>query len=89
MQTQSAAIIHPDVRAVERLIRALLALPHLSPLASGLGLLIQPILSAAMGWIWFEEGLTLLEVTGMTAILLALILVRVPERRGPASMTAE
>lgn len=56
------------------------ALPHLSPLASGLGLLVQPLLSAMLGWIWFGEELGPAELLGMTAILLALVLVRLPER---------
>ena len=57
------------------------ALPKLSPLASGLGLLIQPVLSATLGVIWFGEVLSGAEVLGMTAILAALVLVRLPERR--------
>lgn len=56
------------------------ALPHLSPIATGLGLLIQPMLSAMLGWIWFSERLSSAEALGMTAILLALVLVRLPER---------
>jgi drug/metabolite transporter (DMT)-like permease len=57
------------------------ALPHLSPVASGLGLLVQPLLSAALGWLWFGERLGIAEAAGMTAILAALVLVRLPERR--------
>jgi drug/metabolite transporter (DMT)-like permease len=57
------------------------ALPHIPPVAAGLGLLIQPLLSAAFGWTWFGERLSLLEAAGMVAILVALVLVRLPERR--------
>jgi len=57
------------------------ALPHLSPVASGLGLLVQPVLAAAMGWLWFDERLSAGEILGMAAILAALVLVRLPERR--------
>lgn len=57
------------------------ALPHIPPVAAGLGLLIQPLLSAAFGWAWFAERLSLPEATGMVAILVALVLVRLPERR--------
>lgn len=57
------------------------ALPHLSPVASGLGLLVQPMLAATMGWLWFNERLSLAEALGMSAILAALVLVRLPERR--------
>ncbi len=57
------------------------ALPKLSPLASGLGLLIQPVLSAAIGLAWFGERLTAPELLGMSAILAALVIVRLPERK--------
>ena len=60
------------------------ALPHVSPVVAGLGLLIQPLLAAALGWAWFDERLSLLEATGMVAILVALALVRLPERRAVA-----
>ncbi len=59
----------------------IVALPHLSPLASGLGLLIQPILSASWGMLWFNERLGAAEAVGVTAILAALVMVRLPERR--------
>ena len=61
------------------------ALPHIPPVAAGLGLLIQPLLSAAFGWTWFGERLSLLEAAGMVAILVALVLVRLPERRRQAA----
>jgi len=60
------------------------ALPKLSPLASGLGLLIQPVLSATLGVIWFGEALSAPELLGMSAILAALVIVRWPERQPPA-----
>ncbi|MFC3712453.1 DMT family transporter [Sphingoaurantiacus capsulatus] len=56
------------------------ALPHIAPVAAGLGLLIQPLLSAAFGFVWFGERLSGLEAAGMIAILVALVLVRLPER---------
>ncbi len=59
----------------------IVALPHLSPLASGLGLLIQPMLSATLGWLAFDERLSVIEAAGMAAILAALVMVRLPERR--------
>ena len=59
----------------------IVALPHLSPLASGLGLLIQPVLSATWGILWFNERLGLPEAVGVGAILAALVMVRLPERR--------
>ena len=57
------------------------ALPHIAPVAAGLGLLIQPLLAAAFGWAWFAERLSVLDAAGMVAILVALVLVRLPERR--------
>jgi drug/metabolite transporter (DMT)-like permease len=60
------------------------ALPKLSPLASGLGLLIQPVLSATLGVIWFGEALSAPELLGMSAILTALVIVRWPERKAAA-----
>lgn len=56
------------------------ALPHIAPVAAGVGLLIQPLLAAAFGFVWFGERLSLLEAAGMAAILVALVLVRLPER---------
>jgi drug/metabolite transporter (DMT)-like permease len=52
------------------------ALPHLPPLAAGLGLLIQPIFAVVIGWSWFGERVSLPEAAGMTAILAALLLAR-------------
>lgn len=60
------------------------ALPKLSPMASGLGLLIQPVLSASLGMIWFGERLSAVEMLGMSAILAALVIVRLPDRRAAA-----
>lgn len=59
------------------------ALPHIAPVAAGLGFLIQPLLSAGFGFAWFGERLSPLEAAGMVAILVALVLVRLPERRAP------
>lgn len=66
----------------------ILALPYLSPLATGLGLLIQPVLTAVIGWLWFGETLGPGETLGMSMILAALVLVRLPDRRAPAQPVA-
>lgn len=58
----------------------IMALPYLSPLAIGLGLLIQPILTTLIGMGWFGERPGGFEMLGMTMILLALVLVRLPSR---------
>lgn len=60
------------------------ALPQLAPVAAGVGLLIQPLLAAGFGLVWFGERLSALELAGMLAILVALVLVRLPERRAVA-----
>lgn len=59
----------------------ILALPHLTPVAIGIGLLIQPILTTLIGWAWFGEVLGPGETLGMAMILAALVLVRLPDRR--------
>lgn len=52
------------------------ALPHFSPLVIGLALLLQPALSATVGWVAFGEALTLLDFTGSLLVMAALVLVR-------------
>jgi drug/metabolite transporter (DMT)-like permease len=52
------------------------ALPHFSPLVSGLALLFQPALSAAAGWLAFGETLTAMDFTGSALVMIALVLVR-------------
>lgn len=54
------------------------ALPHLPPLASGLGLLVQPLFSSLLGFLWFAEILTTVDVVGMALIFVAILLVRRP-----------
>ena len=52
------------------------ALPHFSPLVIGLALLFQPALSAAAGWLAFDETLTAMDFTGSALVMIALVLVR-------------
>lgn len=59
------------------------ALPHLPPLASGLGLLIQPLFSGLLGFLWFAEILTMIDIAGMTMIFVAILLVRRPSKATP------
>lgn len=54
------------------------ALPHLPPLASGIGLLVQPLFSSLLGFLWFAEILTSVDVVGMALIFVAILLVRRP-----------
>lgn len=52
------------------------ALGRLSPLVVGLGLLIQPIVAAAIGWLVYAERLGAAELIGGGLIAAALVLVR-------------
>lgn len=57
------------------------AVGHLTPLVSGLGLLVQPLIAATIGWLWFGETLGPAEIIGALSIVTALVLVRLPEQR--------
>ncbi len=61
------------------------ALGHLTPLVVGLALLVQPIVAAAIGWVWFGEALAPADMIGAVLIAAALVLVRKPERAALAS----
>ena len=52
------------------------SLPHLQPIASGVGLLVQPAFSAAIGYAWFGETLTLSDCAGIALVFAAILLVR-------------
>ena len=56
------------------------ALGQVPPLVVGIALLTQPAISALLGWLYYDEGLTLLDWTGAAAIVVALLLVRLPSR---------
>lgn len=55
------------------------ALGHLSPLVIGVALLIQPVVSTALGWIVFDERLAAGDIVGATLVAAALVLVRSSE----------
>ncbi len=57
------------------------ALGHIPPLVVGIAMLTQPALSALLGYLYYGEAFTALDWTGATAIVLALVLVRL--RSGP------
>lgn len=65
------------------------ALGHLTPLVVGLALLIQPIVAAAIGWMWFGEALAPADLVGAALIAAALVLVRRPERAPLAPEAAD
>ena len=52
------------------------ALRHFSPLVVGLALLTQPVVSVAVGWVWFDEVLSRLDSLGMVLVAVGLVLVR-------------
>lgn len=61
------------------------ALGEVPPLVVGIAMLTQPALSAFLGWHYYGERLTLLDLTGALMIVAALILVRL--RQAPAATT--
>jgi drug/metabolite transporter (DMT)-like permease len=53
---------------------------HLSPLVVGLGLLTQPAVTAIVGWLAYDERLSLTDALGAVLICAALVLIRLPQR---------
>jgi drug/metabolite transporter (DMT)-like permease len=64
------------------------AMGHLSPILVGLCFLTQPIASAAIGWWAYDESLSAVDALGALLICIALVMIRVPDRR-LASIPAE
>ncbi|HWI86217.1 MAG TPA: DMT family transporter [Sphingomonas sp.] len=62
----------------------LYAVSRVSPLVVGLMLLIQPVVAAAIGWLFYSERLTIFDLFGGVAIAFAVLLVRETERPLPA-----
>lgn len=58
------------------------AIGHLSPLAIGIALLIQPVVAATIGWVVYDERLGMLDLTGAVLVAVALVMVR----RGPTAI---
>lgn len=65
------------------------ALRHFPPLVIGLALLTQPMVSVAIGWIWFGEVLGALDLLGMALVAAGLVLTRVAERPQAPALDAE
>jgi drug/metabolite transporter (DMT)-like permease len=57
------------------------ALGHVPPLVVGLALLTQPAISAGIGWVAYGETLTRLDWAGALGIAIALVLVRLRDRK--------
>lgn len=64
------------------------AVSHFSPVVLGIALLGQPVIAAIVGWVAFDELLSLPDWIGMIAIGIALVLVRLPEARRAARLAA-
>lgn len=58
------------------------AVVYLEPIAVGLCLLVQPVISGMVGWVFYNERLGPLEFMGALMIAVALVLVRRPDRTG-------
>ena len=52
------------------------AIGKLSPLVMGIGLLIQPVVAASVGWLAYGERLAALDFVGAALVAVALVLVR-------------
>ena len=52
------------------------AIGRLSPLVVGIGLLLQPIVAAAVGWLAYDERLGPVEAVGAVLVAIALVMVR-------------
>lgn len=60
------------------------ALPQLPPVASGVGLLVQPAFSGLLGYLWFGETLAPIDLAGIGLIFAAILIVRRPSAATPA-----
>jgi drug/metabolite transporter (DMT)-like permease len=54
------------------------AMGHLSPLIVGLGFLLQPLVTAGVGWVVYDERLSMTDFVGGALICAALVLIRLP-----------
>lgn len=59
------------------------AMGHLSPLVVGLGFLLQPLVTAVVGWIVYDERLSGVDGFGAALICVALVLIRLPSDKRP------
>lgn len=57
------------------------AMGHLSPVVVGLCFLLQPLAAALIGWAVYHEALSLADGLGALLICVALVLIRLPDRR--------
>lgn len=64
------------------------AIGQLTPMVMGVGLLVQPVIAAVIGWGWYGERLGPVDLLGAALVAVALVLVR-GERRAPLAPDAE
>jgi drug/metabolite transporter (DMT)-like permease len=57
------------------------AMGHLSPVVVGVGLLMQPVAAAAIGWLAYRETFGLTDLLGAILICAAMVLIRLPAHR--------
>jgi len=57
------------------------AMGHISPIIVGLCFLLQPVASAVIGWAAYDERLALGDGVGALLICVALVLIRLPDRK--------
>lgn len=57
------------------------AMGHLSPVVVGLCFLTQPVASAVIGWLAYDERLSAADGLGALIICAALVLIRLPDRK--------
>lgn len=65
----------------------ILAVRHLSAHVAGLGLLVQPVIGAGLGWAIYGEAIRLPEALGMALVLGALVWVKLADGAGQARPT--
>ena len=59
------------------------ALRHFSALVIGLALLTQPAIASALGWLFFGEVLSAMDILGMALLATALVMARASDRPLP------
>lgn len=64
------------------------AIGQLPPMVMGIGLLVQPVIAAAIGWAWYDERLGTADLFGAAMVAVALVLVRGERRASLARGTA-
>lgn len=63
------------------------ALGKLSPLVLGIGLLVQPLVGATVGWVVYGEQLGVADLIGAVLVAVALVLVRRPTPLGASGVS--